>query len=397
MERPQLESLITATGCAELHGGYTFLIDPYWTPVQRARFDEIKELKIENPKSKIQRGWLCIPTGGSSGGLKFACHDEQTMSAAVGGFCEHFGFEKVNAIDVLPPWHVSGLMARVRCAATGGRYLAWQWKMLESGDWPELSGEEIISLVPTQLQRLLADPQTVKWLQRLKLILIGGGPSWASLDDAASAANLPVVFSYGMTETAAMISAQTPDEFASGDRSSGRALPQARVEICDVETGAVVGADQCGIIQLTGSSVMRGYFGEEQNEGSFSTTDLGRLDSSGHLRVEGRLDDVIITGGEKVSARSIESILRRCDGLTDVVVLGLPHEEWGEEVVACYLSDHSHGDASLACWASDNLTKHQCPKGFMRFSAADWPRNDQGKVNRAELRRLALSHPSCDI
>ena len=106
---------------------------------------------------------------------------------------------------------------------------------------------------------------------------------------------------------------------------------------------------------------------------------------------------MIITGGEKVSARSIESILRGCDGLYDVVVLGLPHEEWGEEVVTCYLSDHSHGEASLARWASANLTKHQCPKRFMRFSATEWPLNGQGKVNRAELRRLALSNQSRDI
>ena len=73
------------------------------------------------------------------------------------------------------------------------------------------------------------------------------------------------------------------------------------------------------------------------------------------------------------------------------------YEEWGEEVVTCYLSDHSHGEASLARWASANLTKHQCPKRFMRFSATEWPLNGQGKVNRAELRRLALSNPSRDI
>ena len=397
MERAQLESLVMATGCAEQHGGYTFLIDPHWTAVQREKFANIKQSQVGILISEIYQGLLCIPTGGSSGGLKFARHDEQTLSAAVGGFCEHFELEKVDAIDVLPPWHVSGLMSLVRCAATGGRYLAWQWKMLESGEWPELSGEEMLSLVPTQLQRLLAESRAVAWMQGLKLILIGGGPSWPSLEDAASAANLSVVFSYGITETAAMILAQTPDEFASGDRSSGRALPQARIDVCDAETGAVVGADQCGVIRITGSSVMRGYYGDDLSEGLFLTADLGRLDSSGHLQVEGRLDDVIITGGEKVSARSIESILRGCDGLYDVVVLGLPHEEWGEEVVTCYLSDHSHGEASLARWASANLTKHQCPKRFMRFSATEWPLNGQGKVNRAELRRLALSNPSRDI
>ena len=130
MERAQLESLVMATGCAEQHGGYTFLIDPHWTAVQREKFANIKQSQVGILISEIDQGWLCIPTGGSSGGLKFARHDEQTLSAAVGGFCEHFELEKVDAIDVLPPWHVSGLMSRVRCAATGWRYLAWQWKML---------------------------------------------------------------------------------------------------------------------------------------------------------------------------------------------------------------------------------------------------------------------------
>jgi O-succinylbenzoic acid--CoA ligase len=322
--------------------------------------------------------------------LKFARHDEVTLGAAVRGFCEHFELTPVNVIDVLPPWHVSGLMARVRCAVTGGRYLAWQWKMLEAGEWPELSGEEIISLVPTQLQRLLLNPRALACLQRLKMIMIGGGPSWSALVESAQAAKLPVVFSYGMTETAAMGSAQIPAEFVGGDLSSGKAMPHVRIEICDEDSGTIIDADRGGLIRVTGGSVMRGYYGEAKNEGSFTTADLGRIDQLGHLHINGRRDDVIISGGENVSARAIESILRGCDSLTDVVVVGLPHLDWGEEVVACYLSDAADDETALSDWASTHLEKHQCPKRFLRLHAADWPRNDQGKVNRTELRRLAI-------
>lgn len=393
MERAQLESLIAATGCAEQHGGYTFLVDPHWTPAQSETFSELIQSQIDNPKSKIDQGWLCIPTGGSSGGLKFARHDEVTLGAAVRGFCEHFGLDQVNAIDVLPPWHVSGLMARVRCAATGGRYIVWKWKMIETGIRPELSGEEIISLVPTQLQRLLTNPEAVVWLRKLKLILLGGGPSWSALATAAVEAKLPVAFSYGMTETAAMVAAQTPVEFLAGDRSSGRALPHARIEICDEQTGDGVLADQCGVVRISGASVMRGYFPDEQNEEAFVTADLGWIDAMGYLYIEGRRDDVIITGGEKVSARTIEEQLRGVDDVEDIVVVGLPHSEWGEEVVACYLSNDLDSEKALIEWANVHLKKHRCPKRFLRFISSDWPRNAQGKVNRAELRRLAIERP----
>ena len=134
---------------------------------------------------------------------------------------------------------------------------------------------------------------------------------------------------------------------------------------------------------------MRGYYGEEQHEDSFLTADLGRIDETGHLHIEGRRDDVIITGGENVSARAIESILRSCAGIADVVVLGLPHAEWGEEVVACFSNEAPESEATLARWAAAHLQKHQRPKRFLRFHQTDWPCNEQGKVNRAELRRLA--------
>ena len=378
MERAQLESLIAVTGCAEQHGGYTFLIDPHWSLAQCEKFAAIRQSEIGNEELIIDHGWLCIPTGGSSGGLKFARHDEQTLSAAVDGFCAHFGLD------------VSGLMSRVRCAATGGRYIQWKWKMLEAEVWPELSGEEMISLVPTQLQRLLEHPKAVTWLRKFKLILIGGGPGWSSLEDTVASAKLPVVFSYGMTETAAMIAAQTPDEIAAGDRSSGRLMRHAQVEICEVETGKALDAAQSGLIRISGGSVMRGYYGEACTEGFFTTADLGRIDHGGQLYIEGRRDDVIITGGENVSARAIEATLRDCDGLADIVVLGLPHAEWGEEVVVCFPSEDPESEAALARWAAAHLKKHQCPKRILRFQPSDWPRNDQGKVNRAKLRRLAL-------
>ena len=328
MERAGLTQLLQATGCAEECGGFTFLCDPAWGAVEREKVAALQESKIENRNSKIATGWLCVPTGGSGGGVRFARHDERTLTAAVEGFCAHFGLERVNAVGVLPAHHVSGLMARVRCAATGGEHVAWDWNKLESGSPPLLKlrrASWVLSLVPTQLQRLLALPAAVAWLRGFRVIFVGGGPVWPELSDAAARAELPVSLSYGLTETAAMVTALRPAEFLAGARSCGPALPHARV--------AVAGE---GVITVAGGSVFRGYFPDENSAREFATEDLGRLDEHGHLHVLGRRDTVIITGGKKVQPAEVEAALRASGEFGDVAVMGVPDPEWGQAVVACH-------------------------------------------------------------
>lgn len=382
MERAELEALVQATGVAKVHAGRWLLFDPYWSHAQRARHVEI--LDSVPPADPGAPGWLCIPTGGSSGGLRFARHDEATLSAAVRGFVAHFELGEINAVDVLPPWHVSGLMARVRCAATGGVHLAWDWKRLEQGEFPELDRAKtwVASLVPTQLQRLLAGPAAVTWLRQLKLLFVGGGPVWPELADAAAAVGLPVVLSYGMTETAAMIVAQRPGDFAHGDRSSGVAMPHGRVS---------VSAD--GHVVVAGASLMRGYLGGEELGGELTTADLGRTDDEGRLLVAGRDDDVVITGGEKVSLREIEAVLRAWPGWNDLAVVAVPDAEWGEAMAVCYPEIES---TMPVADLEARLARHQRPRHWLEFEAGDWPRNAQGKIDRAALRAAVLAriHPS---
>ena len=376
MERAQLTALVQATGCAEEHGGFIFLCDPNWSAAERVQVDVLKS-KIENPNSKISEGWLCIPTGGTSGGVRFARHDERTLSAAVRGFCGHFGMQRVNAVDVLPPHHVSGLMARVRCAATGGEHVAWNWKRLEAGERPRLKnpgGDFVISLVPTQLQRLLTLPETVNWLRDFRAILIGGGPLWPELAEAAACEKLPLAPSYGMTETAAMVAALRPAEFLAGARSCGTVLPHASIALGEE-----------GTVTVTGESVFRGYFPGTNETREFATKDLGRLDERGQLHILGRSDDVIITGGKKINPSEVEAALRASGEFTDVAVIGVPDAEWGQAVVACYPA--TGGRAPDFVRATEKLAGHQRPKRFVAIP--DWPRNAQGKINRAVLRARA--------
>jgi O-succinylbenzoic acid--CoA ligase len=381
--------LLRATGHAEEQGGFVFLCDPAWSAFQRAEFESLRS-KIENRKSEIPQGWLGVPTGGTSGGLRFARHDEHTLNAAVSGFCEHFKLQRVNAVDVLPPHHVSGLMARVRSAATAGSHIAWSWKQLEAGERPALDDASdgwVISLVPTQLQRLLAIPKIVPWLKTFRAIFIGGGPIWPALADAAAAMQLPLSLTYGMTETAAMVTALLPEDFRAGLRSVGTALPRAHIAL-----------NPEGVVVASSNSVFRGYLAADARAStvtplgkademrwmrSFVTEDLGRIDERGHLHILGRRDAVIITGGKKVHPTEVEAALRASGEFEDIAVAGVPDAEWGEIVVAFYpgerMPDITHATAKLA--------SHQRPKRFV--AVADWPRNAQGKVNRTALLRLA--------
>ncbi|WP_156469174.1 AMP-binding protein, partial [Cephaloticoccus primus] len=408
MERAQLEKIVHATGVVEQHGAHVFLCDPHWSAAQRVRFSEIAEQarrtadeRQESGEAREEReakgsrarpphtlrGWLCIPTGGSSGGLKFAQHDELSLGAAVRGFCAHFGVERVNAVDVLPPWHVSGLMARLRCAATGGNHLSWDWKRLEAGAFPEIPGCSVagaskavagdapegaaaetsawfLSLVPTQLQRLLKRGVAARqWLRRFDAIFIGGGPLWRALADEAAAARLPIILSYGMTETGAMIAAQQSGDFADGDRSSGPPMPHAQVEV-----------SREGVLRVRGESVMRGYWGEGGDfaqGGVFTTADLARIDDGGRLHILGRRDEAAISGGEKVRLTEVEAALRAAVLFDDVAVCAVPDPEWGEAVVACYLStDGAPIPADSLKGITASLARHQRPRHWLAFAPA---------------------------
>jgi O-succinylbenzoic acid--CoA ligase len=332
-----------------------------------------------------------IPSGGTSGELKFARHDEGTISAAVMGFCGHFGVERANSVGVLPLHHVSGFMAWMRAALTGGQYLPWDWKRLEAGEFPAVTASTgpggprredwYLSLVPTQLQRLLSHDRAsdaVKWLRAFDAVFLGGGPAWPELLAAAAEAAIPVSLVYGMTETAAMVAAQHPEEFLAGDRSCGSPMPHARI-----------GLAAAGLVRISGESVFRGYFSAWSDSREFTTGDLGSIDELGRLSILGRSDTVIITGGKKVEPSEVEAALRTTGEFSDIAIVGLPDAEWGQTVTACYPEDGRSPDLACAAAALDSLAAFKRPRRFIPIS--DWPRNAQGKLNRAELVRRAIN------
>ncbi len=382
-------------------GGTVFLADPNWGQNERTQFNALVSARLSTAETAAigdsslgighsrpagGRGWLCVPTGGSSGNIKLARHDEETLAAAVNGFCAHFDVTRVNVVGLLPLYHVSGLMAWMRTVLTGGAYLPWSWKAIEAGERPALpagGGDWFLSLVPTQLQRLLGDAEAVDWLRGFRAVFVGGGPAWPELVETGGRARLPLAFSYGMTETAAMVAALRPEEFLAGARGCGTVLPHARIAL-----------DGEGRIMIEGTSLFRGYWPEMRGKGPWQTEDLGRVDERGSLHVLGRRDALIITGGEKVDPAEVEAALRATGRFSDVVVIGVPDAEWGEVVVACYpaadKSEVSFGDDLVGqSQLLAHLAPFKIPKRYLAI--ADWPRSAQGKISRGALRERVLA------
>ena len=358
--------------------GPVFLEDPSWGESENAQVEALvaaERVEESGARRDPERGWLMIPTGGTSGRIKFARHDGATLAAAVSGFRQHFGLDRVNALGLLPLHHVSGLMAWLRCALSGGDYVPGRWKDIEAGARPDLPARPdgwVLSLVPTQLERLLRGPAAVAWLRGFRIIFLGGAPAWPDLLDRAAAARLPLALSYGMTETAAMVTALRPEEFLAGARHNGTALPHARVSLTTE-----------GLIAVAGASVFRGYWPEVGAGGAFVTADLGALDAAGALTVLGRRDGVIITGGEKVHPEEVEAVLRGTGEFADVVVLGRPHAEWGREVVAVHPAGRAPDWERVRSALARQLAPAKRPKRFV--AVADWPVTAAGKVNRGAL------------
>lgn len=166
-------------------------------------YDKLDYKNLDRKKS--DQRLILIPTGGSSGQVKFVCHCWHSLVASAVGFGDYFGASKaINAYCVLPLYHVSGLMQAIRTLVSGGQLCLANFKelcQLPASFIPQLprASSTFISLVPTQLERLLRAGKA-EWLCQFEGVLLGGAPPWAELLRKAAAANIPVCLSYGMTE-----------------------------------------------------------------------------------------------------------------------------------------------------------------------------------------------------
>lgn len=312
--------------------------------------------------------------------------------------------EQIHAFCVLPLYHVSGLMQILRSLLTGGRLAILPFKQLEhsltqsaidssillqsiSGLTQPFDSEPFfLSLVPTQLQRLLQNPVAVDWLQQFPTIFVGGAPAWPELLTIARQQQLPLAPTYGMTETAAQIATLKPHQFLQGATGCGQILPHARVEIKDAASAADV-----GLITIQAKSLMLGYFPDATRPEQFWTDDLGYLDTQGILHVVGRNSQKIITGGENVFATEVEAAIRATGLVNDVCVVGMPDQTWGEVVTAVYVpSSAAVSQFELKAALAPRLSSFKHPKQWIAVDTLS--RNAQGKINPEYLKQILGSY-----
>jgi O-succinylbenzoic acid--CoA ligase len=171
-----------------------------------------------------------------------------------------------------------------------------------------------------------------------------------------------------------MVAALTPEQFRDGIRGCGHPLPHARIDIVD------------GIVRVAGESIFRGYFPESLEGRVWTTGDLGAFDGGG-LQILGRRDDLIVTGGKKVSPSEVEAALMASGEFIDIAVIGLPDPEWGQSVVACHPEAAGPPMVDRLKAALSGLESYKHPKRYAVVSP--WPRNAQGKIDRVQLKKLA--------
>ena len=338
--------------------------------------------------SEGARPAIMIPTGGSSGGIRFAVHTWDTLRVAAEGFWSNFGREPLNFCCMLPLYHVSGLMQVMRTLISGGDLSFHSYTSLLAGRHPECDpANTFISLVPTQLTRLLQNGAAVSWLGRLRAILLGGGPAPTRLLEEARELGLPLAPSYGMTESAAAVTLLAPDEFLAGGTGVGRPLPHAEILLRDPR-GLPAPPQSEGRVILKSEALFRGYYPEysQSMAEGYASDDHGYFDEAGRLHITGRLDEVINSGGEMINPLLVQRAIGETGLVSETVVVGAPDPEWGECVVAVYVPREDLGadaEESLRAALEGRVAPHEMPKKWLRLK--EIPRTPLGKLDRAAL------------
>ena len=317
----------------------------------------------------------------------------------------------------LPAHHVAGLQILIRSLEAGTEPVVVD---TSSGFSPTVLAEALssarrstgaaacrlyVSLVPTQLVRVLQDPQARRALAGADAVLLGGAAADPALLDRARGAGVTVVTTYGMSET------------GGGCVYNGRPLEGVEITIQAPD------AEGAGRILISGPILAEDYLhtpghspagspggGPDDGEGFhhsgtrrvLATSDRGRLHPDGRLEVLGRLDDVIITGGVKVEPRHVEEALTGIVGVAEACVVGLPDEQWGSAVVAAVVlePDRQPGGlkqldgAALREAACARLDGAHAPKWVLVLEAL--PLRPSGKVDRREVARL-LAATTTDV
>jgi o-succinylbenzoate---CoA ligase len=314
----------------------------------------------ELPSHVSEETALILMTSGSTGSAKAVALSAPALRASVKATHERLGAQPGDLWSLLLPFHhIAGVQVLLRAKALGT---------------PVISGPkeaaDFTAIVPTQLRRALdGEQELLEHLQEARAILVGGAPLQPDLRERAGEAGLHLIHTYGMTET------------CGGCIYDGKPLTGVKVEI---------GAGER--IRIGGPTLALGYLNDISShrdsfsEGWFLTQDRGEIIDE-RLRILGRLDDVIISGGENISLSQVEAALRDHPQITDALCIGRPDPLWGEVLVAGIVATAPISLAEIRDHVGDTCGRASAPREIISLSSI--PTSDLGKPHRSLLLDLA--------
>ena len=323
-----------------------------------------------------------ILTSGSSGFPKAAVHCLANHIANAEGARSLIPLEQGDAwLLSLPLFHIGGLAILNRCALVGASVVMPD-QALSLGQQIDQDQLTHISLVPTQLSKLLTD--TSSKLKSIKALLLGGGAVSLDLLAELKQRNIASYTSYGMTEMGSQITTGP----ALSDGSSGKLLPKRELKIED------------GVIWVHGECLFMGYLTDKGIEkpldadGWFYTKDRGEWDENGNLRILGRIDNMFICGGENIQPEEIEAALKQHPQIDDAIVFAIPDAQFGNLPAAILRGSLTHLTESIAneleLFLADKIARFKRPRQYYV-----WPENHEQaglKVNRKALIANLVKH-----
>jgi acyl-CoA synthetase (AMP-forming)/AMP-acid ligase II len=343
---------------------------------------------------------VLLYTSGTTGEPKAAVLRHKNLVGYILGSVEFMsaGEDEATLVSV-PPYHIAGLAAILSSVYAGRRIV--QLPNFDADTWIDLVAAEGVThamVVPTMLARIV-EQMTARSidLPSLQALSYGGGRMPLPVIDQALRLfpETRFVNAYGLTETSSTISLLGPDDHrkaqASDDASIkrrltsvGQPLPTLEVSIRDDE-GAEVPSGTPGEVWVRGEQVAGEYLQQGSKltaEGWFPTNDGGELDADGYLYVTGRLDDVIVRGGENISPGEIEDVMLAHPDVRDVAVIGIPNDQWGETIAAVVVGSATEDE--LKALVAERLRSSRSPDTVVYRD--ELPYNDTGKLLRRVLR-----------
>ncbi len=299
-------------------------------------------------------------------------------------------------LHALPIFHVHGLFVALHGALLNGSRIVWFSKFDARDVVAQLRDATVFMGVPTLYVRMLAEPTLDRAAcARMRLFISGSAPLLVETFDAWTARTGHVILErYGMSETVMLTSNPCRPERGERRRGTvGPALPEVAVRTVDAATGTPCACDETGSVEVRGPNVFAGYWrmpGKTKDEftadGWFRTGDVGRLSDDGYLTIVGRSKDLVITGGYNVYPAEVEGFLNEMPGVAESAVIGVPHPDFGEGVVAVIVARPGAkvDGATLIAALKSHIAAFKVPKHVE--VVGELPRNAMGKVQKNVLR-----------